>query len=312
MEDFNLTVNIQANDPRTGKQSNDNFSIGGLCGDNLSTISEISLKGEIKINVKPLGNTTEGDYSYVDANINIGGIIGNHTMILTDVGPQTGESFSVTITNTCKGREDWGSGVFCLGGAVGQSTANEISHVVMRNVTISAKESDGYQQYIGGLAGRLRGDGNANPAYLVSDCTVDGSLTCGTVNKFGESATNPYTYMGGISGNARDYRIFNCRAVCAINANNTISEGATYATGGAFGLIQSGVTLSDNTAWGTSLTGPQGTSGINAYVGNFAGIARTAYSWEGFEEAGNTARKFDDFKMIGAFLENSGSDSDDD
>lgn len=305
MEDFDLTVNIKAENPQTGKMSNDNFSIGGLCGDNLSTISEISLKGDININVKPFGETASDEYYYVDANINIGGIVGNHTMILSDVAPETGETFSVTITNTCKGRPEWGSGVFCVGGAVGQSTANEISRVVMRKVTIYVNDSDGYQQYIGGLVGRLRGD----PSGFMSDCTVDGWLTCGTVSQFGETATNPYSYVGGISGNARDYSIYNCRAVCDIDAGNTTYEGATYATGGAIGLIQSGVSLSNNSAFGPSLAGPQGEDGIKAYVGNFAGIARTNYSWDGFEETGNTARNFG-YKMIGASLDSSSSSDD--
>ena len=315
MEDFDLTVKIQAEDPRTGKQSNDNFSIGGLCGDNLSTISEISLKGEIKIVVKPLGETAADDYHYVDANINIGGIAGNHTMILSDVAPETGKTFSVTITNICRGRDDWGSGVFCLGGAVGQSTANEISRVVMRNVTINAKESDGYQQYIGGLAGRLRGNATAEITSFMSDCTVDGKVTCGTVSQFGDNAISPYCYVGGLSGNARDYNIHNCRAVCDVDAMTTPSKGTTFATGGAIGLIQSGVTLSDNSAYGSLLQGLQGGSDMTAHVGNFAGIARTTYSWDeadgkvSFKAAGNTARNFG-YPMIGEFLE-SGSGSDD-
>lgn len=309
MEEFNLTVNIQAEDPQNGsKKSNDNFSIGGLCGDNISTVSEISLKGKIEINVKPLGETDTDDYFYVDANINIGGIVGNHTMILSDVGPQPNEDFSVTITNTCQGRPEWGSGVFCVGGAVGQSTAHEISQVVMRNVTINAKESDGYQQYIGGLAGRLRG--NTDFPCFVSDCTVNGSLTCGTVSQFGPTATSPYSYVGGISGNARDYKISNCRAVCAIDARNTTYEGATYATGGAIGLIQSGVSLFGNSAFGPSLAGPQDGPNITVRIGNFAGIARTNYSWEEFSKDGNMARAFDGFEMIGDLLDSGGGSDD--
>ena len=318
MEDFDFTIKIQAEDPQSAKQSNDNFSIGGLCGDNLSTISEISLKGKININVKPLGETSANIYYYVDANINIGGIVGNHTMILSDVGPQTGETFSVTITNTCKGRDEWGSGVFCIGGAVGQSTANEISQVVMRDVEIIATESDGYQQYIGGLVGRLRGSSTADTKYFMSDCTVNGKLTCGTVSQFGETATSPYSYIGGISGNARDYKISNCRAVCDVNATTTTNTGATYATGGAIGLIQSGVTLFDNSAYGSSLKGPQGGEGITAYVGNFAGIARTNYSWngdDGFANTGNTARVLTNslgtnYDMIGALLDSGGGSDD--
>lgn len=330
MEDFNLTVKIQAEDSQE-KKSNENFSIGALCGYNLSTISEISLKGKINIDVKPAGETSTDEYHYVDANINIGGIVGNHTMTLSDVGPQSGQTFSVTITNTCKGRETWGSGVFCVGGAVGLSTAKEISRVVMRNVTIEVKDSDGYQQYIGGLAGRMRG---ATATNIMSDCTVDGSLTCGTVSRYGTSAINPYCYVGGISGNARDYIISNCRAVCNIDSrNNSISPDATYATGGAIGMIQSGVELSDNSAYGESLYGPQQedlenalqqgnqqgdsqddqqqVSG-NAYVGNFAGIARTSYTLAGFEAAGNTARAFAGYEMIGKFLDNSSGDNSDD
>lgn len=317
MEKFNLTVKIKAEDPRGGRNSNDNFSIGGLCGDNLSTISDISVKGDIIINVRPLGDKPEDDYFYVDANINIGGIVGNHTKILSDVGPQPDESFSVTIINSCSGRDEWGSGVFCLGGAVGQSTANEISRVVMRNVSIEAKDSDGYQQYIGGLAGRLRGSSTADTRYFVSDCTVDGSVTCGTVSRFGETATSPSIYVGGISGNARDYDISNCRAVCRVDAtndriNDQNNAGATYATGGAIGLIQSGVTLSGNSAYGSFLAGLQEGTDITARVGNFAGIARTNYSWNEFAKQGNTARILTNasgtpYEMIGDFLE-SGSD----
>ena len=303
MEDFELTVKIQAEDPQE-KQSNDNFSIGGLCGDNESTISEIALKGAINIKVEPLGVTTaDGDkYKYVDANVNIGGIVGNLSMILSDVEPETGATFSVTITNTCQGRNEWGSGVFCVGGAVGQSSANEISHVVMRNVTINAKASDGYQQYIGGLAGRLRGSNTANPKYFMSDCMVDGKLTCGTVSKYGDNATNPYSYVGGISGNARDYNIYNCRAICDIDAENTTYPGSTYATGGAIGRIQVGVSLSENHAYGAELKGPQGEDGIQAYVGNFAGIADKSYVWSDLEAEGNTAQGLG-YEMIGASID---------
>ena len=306
MEDFDLTVKIKAEDPQE-TSSNENFSIGGLCGDNLGTISEISLKGGINITVEPLGVTdTDGDkYSYVDANVYIGGIAGNHTMILTDVGPERGATdTSVTITNTCRGRDEWGSGVFCVGGAVGQSTAKEISHVEMRNVTINAKESDGYQQYIGGLAGRLRGDQNASPTYRVSSCMVDGTLTCGTVSQYGDKAINPYSYVGGISGNARHYDIDNCRAVCGIDAQNVTSPGATYATGGAIGRIQAGVSLSYNHAVSTPLYGPQAGDGdgITAYVGSFAGIAETAYTEEGLTESGNTAQN-SGYSMIGGSID---------
>ena len=309
MEDFNLTVKIKAEDPQE-KMSNDNFNIGGLCGDNQSTISEISLKGEINIQVEPLGETeTDGTkYCYVDANINIGGIVGYLSRNLSDVEPETGAAFSVTITNTCQGRAEWGSGVFCIGGAVGFSTGDEISHVVMRSVKINAQSSSGYQQYIGGLVGRLRGDQSANPKYVVSDCMVDGSLTCGTVKQYRTDAANPYSYVGGISGNARYYNIYNCRAVCSIDARNTTYPNATYATGGAIGRIQLGVSLSNNHAYGLALQGPQegDGDGITAYVGNFAGIASSDYTWgeggsEDLEAKGNTAQDFN-YPMIGASL----------
>lgn len=300
MEDFSLTVNIKAEDAGT-RTSNENFSIGMLCGDNYGTVSEVALKGDFSLEVRPLGNTPEHDYTYVDANLSIGGIIGNHSGVAKDIEPRSEQTMK--IINTCKGREDYGSGVFCIGGAIGQSTGNEVSRVVMRSVTIDARGSDGYQQYIGGLIGRLRGEG---AQYTVADCTVDGTLNCGTVSAF-LTFNSPYIYMGGISGNIRGYEVRNCRAVCDLDASTTPSEGATYATGGVFGLIQSDAVMKGNSAYGKILTGLQsnGESNYTAHIGTFAGIARTAYSWDGLQSDGNTARSFTGIKPIGEFLESS-------
>lgn len=287
MEGIDLTVNLQAQDPEQ-TTSNDNFSIGGVCGDNYSSISEIALKGAINITVQA---DAAGGFPDVDANVNIGGILGNHTAYLSNVGPLPGETFTVTINNTCKGRPQWGSGVFCVGGAVGQSTANEITQVVVNNVIVNATESDGYQQYTGGLAGRLRGDG-----YIVSDCTVQGTLTCGVVTSYG-SFTSPFSYMGGIAGNVRGYTVSNCRAVCNVNSNTTsIADDATYATGGAFGRIQSNCTIINNSAYGNQLSGPDN------YIGTFAGIANDSYQWDDLRTAGNTSRQILQYSAIGAYI----------
>lgn len=295
MENFNLTVNIQAEDP-TQTSSNQTFNIGGLCGENASTISDIALKGEFNINVK--AKDTAGDYSYVDADLRIGGIVGNHGMSLTGVGPQTGETFSITINNTCRGRSEWGAGVFCIGGAVGLSTGNDISQVVLPMVTVNATNSDGYQQYTGGLAGRLRGNDG-----LISNCTVQGTLTCGTVSEFGESGVNPYSYIGGIAGNVRGYTISNCRAVCNIKANVNTSPSAIYGTGGAFGRIQSGTTLISNSAYGTELTGPISDSSPIAYLGTFAGISRSEIDWSFLSANGNSARAINGYPQLGGVID---------
>lgn len=294
LEDVDMNIGIQAHDPQK-QTSNDNFSIGGLCGDNSGSISEIAMKGNCNINVHAAA--TSGDYAYVDANINIGGILGNHSSYLSNVGPESESSFSVTITNTCRGREDFGTGVFCLGGAVGQSTGNDISQVVINRVDIIASGSDGYQQYTGGLVGRLRGDG-----YTMSDCTVQGSLTCGTVSKFGETANNPFSYMGGIAGIVRGYAVSNCRAVCNLDSNSsTPSPDATYATGGAFGRIQMNCTILNNSAYGNVLTGPPS-------IGTFAGIANSSYPWADLQRSGNTARAIGSYSEIGDYIDDTSTD----
>ena len=295
LEDVDMNIGIQAHDPQI-QTSNDNFSIGGLCGDNSGSISEIAMKGNCNINVHAAA--TSGDYAYVDANINVGGILGNHSSYLSNVGPESESSFSVTITNTCRGREDFGTGVFCLGGAVGQSTGNDISQVVINRVDIIASGSDGYQQYTGGLVGRLRGDG-----YTMSDCTVQGSLTCGTVSKFGETANNPFSYMGGIAGIVRGYAVSNCRAVCNLDSNSSpLSPDATYATGGAFGRIQMNCTILNNSAYGNVLTGP------NPSIGTFAGIANSSYQWADLQRSGNTARAIGSYSEIGDYIDDTSTD----
>ena len=303
VENFILNVNIKAEDPVTnGKNSNENFNIGCICGENWNMVSEIALKGNINITAKAMDDS--GEYSYVDANVNIGGIVGNHTAYLMNVAPQTNENYTVTITNTCQGREDWCSGVYCMGGAVGLSTGNQISNVMIQNVTINATESDGYQQYTGGLAGRLRGNG-----YIVSDCTVQGSLTCGTVSSFSEVQNNPYSYMGGIAGNVRGYTVSNCSAICNVNANVANKGYGTCATGGAFGRILRDVAISGCSAYGNELSGPQNTENPVAYVGSFAGIANDEYTWISLRTAGNAVRSFTGFQEIGANInEDAGGD----
>ena len=93
--------------------------------------------------------------------------------------------------------------------------------------------------------------------------------------------------MGGIAGNVRNYIVSNCRAVCSVDSRTTsIDQSATYATGGAFGRIQAGAELLSNTAYGSVLKGPDG-----GKIGNFAGIANTAYPWSVLEAAGNTFNK---------------------
>lgn len=291
LENFDMTVKIQAEDPRE-KTYNENYNIGGLCGENWGSVSGVTLKGDFSITVGP--RDSDGKYSYVDANINLGGVIGNHTLYLSDVGPQAGSTYSLTLTNLCRGREEWGSGVFCVGGAVGLSTANEISQVVVTGLKVVASESDGYQQYTGGIAGRLRGDN-----YVIADCTVQGSLTCGTVSPYASNATNAYSYVGGISGNVRGYAVSNCRAVCDINANTDISADGLYATGGAFGRILSGVVLLNNSAFGNVLTGPAN------YIGTFAGISVPTITWQTLLDNGNTARSIGSYPPIGTAIEDS-------
>lgn len=295
MENFNLTVNIKAENPETAGH-NENYSIGALSGDNAGFISDINLKGNINITVQSQNDPT---YPYVDANINIGGILGNNTATLSNVGPELGEDFKITINNNCRGRQDWGSGIFCTGGAVGMSNGN-LSQIVINDITINAEASDGYQIYTGGLAGRLRSDNGT-----VSDCTVQGSLTCGTVSNYA-SFVNSLCYMGGISGNVRGYTVSNCRAVCNVNSNMSSVEGIPYATGGAFGRIQEGCALVNCSAYGNQLTGPQ--NGSTEYVGLFAGIANLAYTWADLEANGNSARTINGYDTIGASLDDNSNE----
>lgn len=288
LEDFDMTVKIQArNSQQTG--SNENFHIGAVCGENWSIISGVALKGNFSIKAEP--RDLSGEYSYVDANVNIGGIVGNHTLYLSDVGPEPGETFSLTIENTCKGRPEWGSGVFCHGGVVGQSTANEISQVVIPTVTMKLGETECYQEYTGGLVGRLRGTN-----YLMSNCTVQGSLTSGSVKPYAATARESFSYIGGIAGNVRGYVVNNCRAVCSIAAGTGSAPEATCATGGAFGRLQQGAVIESNSAFGTTLTGP------DSYIGDFAGIAQPSITQETLQAAGNSARNLG-YPFVGAQIE---------
>lgn len=293
LENFTFNVKVKAENPAETTH-NENYSFGMLAGDNYGFVSDIALKGNFEITVDALDS--EGDYSYVDAAVNIGGILGANSSYLTNVGPETEYTFSVTINNNCRGRENWGSGVFCLGGAIGNSTGNVISQIVINDVTINATDSDGYQQHIGGLVGRLRGNG-----YTISDCTVQGTLTSGTVSNYG-TFYNSFSYVGGIAGNVRGYTVSNCRAVCNINANPDFKDDVVYATGGAFGRIQVDAFLYYNTALGTQLTGPAN------YIGNFAGIANDSYEWADLLRNGNTARAISSYDYIGTHMNDTSND----
>ena len=289
LENFDITVRVQASDPQvTG--SNETFNVGSLCGENLGTISDVALKGDFNLTVEPYGGS---EYPYLDATVYIGGIVGNLAVSMTNVGPQLGDDFKIKIINNSYGNPNWGSGVFCVGGAIGNSTANEISQVVINDVKIIGTASDGYQQYTGGLAGRLRGNGGT-----ISNCTVQGSLTCGTVSAFGLTAIAPSSYMGGIAGNVRGYTVTNCRAVCDVTSNtNNLDSQALYATGGAFGRIQSGSELRNNSAYGNVLTGPA------EYIGTFAGVSRSEIPWSLLSSNGNTARSFGTMPQIATTID---------
>lgn len=289
---FNMTINVQADDPEV-TQSNDNFSFGFLCGSSQGAISDVSLKDNFTMTIQ--ADPNNANYNYVDANLFVGGLVGQLTTTMVGVGPQPDSNFHITINNNSTGRSDWGSGEYCIGGAAGAFLGTMMNQIMIQHVTINALNADCYQQYTGGLVGRVRCNGGE-----ISNCTVEGTLTCGTVSSYGANNqfNNAFSYIGGLCGSVRNCNVNYCSAVCDLETNmSAIDTSATYASGGAFGRILAGCDFVSNTAWGNSITGPA------EYIGTFAGIAQTTNTWASLQAAENRARQIGSYQPIGIALD---------
>lgn len=285
-----LELNIKV----TGGDQIHKHYAGGVCGSNEGSITDISFKGDFFVSVDNADNT-----KVVDSEVMIGGITGENVGSIYRVSPidGSGSEEKIKVTNNCRGD----GGVFSMGGAVGYNTG-VIENISLPAVEVDGSLSDGYQQYTGGLVGRLRGGQSTN---LVFSCTVGGSVRVGHISSYGTEMQDSYMYTGGLAGSCMVFTVTDCATTCSVDGNpssdgtnNTsgLENNSRYATGGVFGIIlaDSGEdrnNISNITGWNTGISGPANTTNeYESYFGTFSGLAPADKLWKDYSSAGVTVK----------------------
>lgn len=259
VKDVALVVKVDSYD------SQESHNFGCLAGSNGGNMIDLSLAGNFTLTIDNHSGTTN-----MSATIYAGGLVGQNVgniSSVSELGGEDGTLRSIKVVNNCTGR----IGAFFIGGAVGINSAT-IDQVVLPNVIVDSRNSQGVVCYTGGLAGRLSSASTTNVAVMQS-CTVSGTVYGGNSFKVTDNAVS---YTGGITGAVNNVSVYDCRSVCdVLGVESDIQADVIYGTGGAFGRIQSTEQEIENiTAWGNVLTGPA------QYIGDFAGIIPSGQSFE--------------------------------
>ena len=287
VRDVDMKISVQS-ELKEGDDGSEVHNIGGVLGSNTGVLSEVALGGKFTLTVAG----AEGD---VNANVLIGGIVGNNaTGSIDDVSPLD-NTFAIKITNQCVGT----FGSYSVGGVVGESSGN-ITSVILSDVEINGEGSRCTNSYMGGIAGQLS---IFEGAASIKSCIVDGSVAAGTVVKYGDVTSA--SYIGGIAGADLNVSVLGCRtAVSVYGGSQPASDNVIYATGGAFGRIRNGTQqMSNIIAYGSELDGPNDAEKMR-YIGNFAGIVPVGQTWEDDYSNNNILiRTFGEYKNIGGELD---------
>lgn len=270
VSDVSININVEYNNEDL--DGNEVHNIGCVIGSNTGKVSELYLGGSY--NIKVTGSDVQ------NAQVLVGGVIGQiaGTGSLNDV-TLLDDNFNLNIANSCKGDV----GDYEVGGIVGSSTGS-VSNVILSNVKIDCRQSQGLISYIGGMAGRLDIAGDNNFGYL-KDCTISGEARAGiTSPNIVGSGDQQYTiggqsYIGALAGYENNVTVTGCRASVSIFGTTAGNTNVIYGTGGAFGRIQNSATIENLIAYGSQLVAPSG-NGITAYTGSFAGICPANQSWQ--------------------------------
>lgn len=267
--------------------------VGAICGENSGTISDVAFSGDVYVSIVDPSVTNRGKTETVtgkvNAEINLGGIVGENAGNLYRVLPLDGKNLSVTVINECTGD----AGVFSVGGAVGYC-GGVIENVSLPYVNVDCSKSDAFQTYTGGLAGRLRGSDNS--LNLVSACSVGGEVKTGIISQYSSEMNDSYSYTGGLIGSTGMFNVRDCSTTCAVAEPTTIDPTSTYCTGGIIGAVIRVNNINTNslfnlTGWNTSLEGSHNPSN-NEFLGRFAGTVPPGETWNNYSGNGIYLREF--------------------
>ena len=227
-------ISISAVPPETEAVAN----IGALVGNNSGAVINIEAGGKIFV-------TVISDHSY--SRVNVGGLFGQSSGNITNAGMMNDDDGAdIIVRCDCRFPEtsdnDYAEGERYVGGVVGLSTAS-ISDCSIR-AEVDASDSRGVLMYTGGLAGMLRGSGDASSGVSLSNsvasCQVTGGLAFPideTVNGEGRS------YTGGLVGYAYAVSsVSDCVSLGTVYGHDYYDGFAPYgnvyyALGGAFGQL---------------------------------------------------------------------------
>ena len=276
--------------PESENADQEAHNIGGVVGSNVGKVSAVDLSGTYILNIKGYNDIQ------INSSVMAGGICGQNAGngSLSDINIQDGQTFSMNITNYCKGN----GGAYYIGGVVGNNTAN-LTGVILSSITIDSTPSQGAVSYIGGLIGWL----NTTLGFTsrVSSCIVEGTAKAGYVSPYGD--IDSHSCIGGIAGMLQGPVVTDCRTSFSIAGTPTPVSDVVYATGGAFGWIRQASNVSDIMAYGNDLTG-MNSAEKHAYTGNFAGITYAGNTWDSYYNTRNITVKDFGYQPIGISTSN--------
>lgn len=265
---FQINAQVDAN------SSQESHNIGCVVGSNLSgTINRVIIMNDMTLSVANYPQTT------TIPTLSIGGIIGQSVSALINVSTENRPT--ITINNVCK----YNNASYYIGGITGYHSGGYIENVILPDIEIESRGSEGFNSYIGGAVGGLS---NAQSGGELLNCSVAGSIYAGksSPNNLGISGAS---YTGGLAGECYEsYTVNGCLAKIEVTGpvgTLVVNEGVTYGTGGVFGRVvqlndpsapvQTPENIGNITFSGSTLLGP------SQYIGRFAGIVPTGETWEG-------------------------------
>lgn len=293
MSAVSMTAKLKTAD----EEGQETHNIGCVAGSNSGRISQVALSGKLHLTVQ----NHEADA--MDATAIIGGVVGQNagTGRIEDVTSLDGD-LEILVENKCTGTQ----GAFYVGGIAGYSSAY-IDGVILPDVTVDGRESEGVVSFMGCMVGELTvSDSETESNAGMTSCIVSGKVLGGKVRPSGYLTS--VSYIGGLAGALMRVPVIGCRAAVSISGAEQADavEGVLYATGGAFGRIRTSTQVENIIAYGSRLAGPRSddAAGVKGYIGNFAGIIPAAETWDDSYSGHNiVVRVFGTEENVGASLD---------
>lgn len=275
-----ITVQIQTTDFNGSSQEAHNASI--LFGSNRGNVYDIGVADELTLIVENAEGQTRMP------SVSIGGAAGQNIGTIYSINPIDEEGFEapvIKVYNKCNGT----NGVYRTGGLVGNNTGN-LHDIFITSLEVDASESDGLEQYLGGLAGHIPTSTSGAPK--ISGCIVRGEAIAGQITP----VTNLFScsYAGGVAGEmTMQAQLTDCSVSVGVSDTSQEAEESPdveYAIGGAFGVLSIAQGVQEGEILTLACYGNK-LSGYGA-KGNFAGIVDGGFDWSHFENNTINVRQF--------------------